>query len=399
MSPLLARRQLAATFSPEAKRPRLEERGLRTELEGLAAENLALRGQLDALLREARANEDKQRRFESLEHRLIAAGSILELVTLLLCDYKPAFGIDCVTLSLLDRELELSRLLKTQTEPELQALRLLPLGDELEALYGAAPRPWLGPFDAPRHAALFGTVQPRSVALLPLLRRGELIGSLHFGSLDPQRYDAEAGTQFLERLAAIVGVCLESVLNQERLKLAGLTDMLTGVYNRRYFEHRCQIEIAQARRHHHPLACLFLDVDFFKRINDSHGHARGDLVLRTVGLLIQAQLRAGDTVARWGGEEFVVLLPRAAAGAAREIAERIRLRIAAQQVPAAAGQMLAITASIGLAMLEEVDGSAAEATPPAVAERLVAAADAALYRAKQGGRNLVVGPGIGALVG
>jgi len=371
---------------------------VRTELEGLAAENLALRGQLDALLREARANEDKLRRFEGLEHRLIGAGSVVELVKLLLCDYKPAFGIDSVTLSLLDRELELSRLLKTQGEPELEALRLLPLGDELEALYGMTPRPWLGPFDARRHGDLFGAVRPRSVALLPLLRRGELIGSLHFGSLDAQRYDAQAGTQFLERLAAIVAVCLESVLNQERLKLAGLTDMLTGVHNRRYFEHRCQIEIAQARRHHHALACLFLDVDFFKRINDSHGHARGDLVLRTVGLLIQAQLRAGDTVARWGGEEFVVLLPRAAAAAARDIAERIRQRIAVQQVPAAAGQVLNITASIGLAMLEEVDGSAADATLPAVAERLVAAADAALYRAKQGGRNLVVGPGIGALI-
>ena len=79
----------------------------------------------------------------------------------------------------------------------------------------------------------------------------------------------------------------------------GLTDALTGVQNRRYFEHRCPVEISQARRYKHPLACMFLDIDKFKRINDTYGHQTGDDVLRGVASIIQAQLRSGDTIPLW----------------------------------------------------------------------------------------------------
>ncbi len=360
-------------------------------LADLQAENQALRQQLEGLLREARSNEDKMRRFEQLEHRLIAAGSLAELARLLLREYQPAFGLDAVSLTLLDRELELGRVLGpalSDADAGLQGLSLQASPAALQALYGETQAPRLGPYRAELHASLFGAQAPglASVALLPLSRRGQLIGSLHFGSRDPQRYEAQAGTKFLERLAAIAAVCLESVLAQERLKLAGLTDALTGVHNRRYFEHRCPIEIAQARRYRLPLACLFLDIDHFKQINDRHGHASGDGVLRMVGLMIQGQLRAGDTIARWGGEEFVLLLPRASAAAAHEIAERVRLRIAGQAFPATAGGELQATVSIGLAMLDEQDR---QTEPRRAAEALVATADRALYQAKSGGRNRV----------
>jgi two-component system cell cycle response regulator len=162
--------------------------------------------------------------------------------------------------------------------------------------------------------------------------------------------------------------------------------MLTGVHNRRYFEHRCLIEIAQARRYRHELACLFLDLDHFKRINDRHGHPAGDEVLRSIGHLIQSQLRLGDTIARFGGEEFVVLLPQAPAQAAREIAERIRASIAARALLLPSGEFIPATVSVGLAMLAA--DSAAE-DPQAQALRLVDAADQALYRAKSSGRNRV----------
>ncbi|MCU7370932.1 sensor domain-containing diguanylate cyclase [Paucibacter sp. O1-1] len=351
----------------------------------LAAENQALRQQLEDLLREARANEDKMRRFDQLEHRLIAAGSLGELLRLLLLEYRPVFGIEFVGLTLLDTQLEIRSILDAELHEDsaLPGLQLPPTLQALDAL-DLDQRPWLGAYDAILHGALFGAAPGiASVALLPLSRRGQLIGCLQFGSSDAARYNSGAGTKFLERLAAIASVCLESALNQERVKRAGLTDVLTGVHNRRYFEHRCQIEISQARRHSQALACLFLDIDHFKPVNDSHGHAAGDAVLRAVGLMIQGQLRAGDTVARWGGEEFVVLLPRTPAAAAREVAERIRQRIADQRLPVGGGIELAVTVSIGLAMLEL-------AGPPEAAP-LLQAADAALYRAKQGGRNQVVG--------
>jgi len=382
----------------------------------LQAENLALRRQLESLLREARNNEEKIRRFDQLEHRLIGARSMAELLSLLLNDYRQAFGIDAVSMVLLDRDDEACRMLDAERhrhegpagalgqEPApLDGLTLLPTIAPIAPLFqGLLHKPWLGPFDELRHRPLFGAPHMArsqslaSVALLPLARHGELIGSLHFGSSDPARYEQGAGTQLLERLCAIVSVCLDSALNQERLKLAGLTDMLTGVHNRRYFEHRCLIEIAQARRYRHELACLFLDLDHFKLINDRHGHPAGDEVLRSIGHLIQSQLRLGDTIARFGGEEFVVLLPQAPAQAAREIAERIRASIAARALLLPSGEFIPATVSVGLAMLAA--DSAAE-DPQAQALRLVDAADQALYRAKSGGRNRVeCGPVAAAVV-
>lgn len=347
----------------------------------LEEENRRLRQQLHSLLQEARSNEDKMRRFEQLEHRLIAAASLQQLLQVLLQDYRQVFALDEVSLALVDGERELARLL-AGVRP--QGLCLLPDAVALERLHAESRQPQLGPFDAARHGEFFSQ-RLASVALLPISRHGRLIASLHFGSLDAQRYTADAGTQLLQRLAGILGVCLESALNQERLKLAGLTDALTGVHNRRYFEHRCLVEIAQARRHRHPLACLFLDIDGFKAINDRHGHAAGDVVLRTVGQSILGQLRAGDTIARWGGEEFVALLPQAGQQQAREIAERIRGRIAAQAV-AATEQPIAVTISIGLSLLgHDIAGR----EPGQLAQGLLAAADQALYRAKREGRNRV----------
>lgn len=357
----------------------------------LQAENQALRQQLDAMLREARANEIKMQRFEQVEHRLISSRSMGELVRLLLDEYRNAFAIDAVSLILVDHDQEVSRILETERldDARMQALTLVPTSAPLKALYGDALRPSLGPYWAATHRHLFSHAKGHlaSVALLPLIRHGELIGSFHFGSSDPTRYERHAGTRFLERLVDLISVCLESALNQERLKQAGLTDALTGVHNRRYFEHRCQIEIAQARRYSHPLACMFLDIDHFKSINDGHGHGTGDEVLRTVGKLILGQLRSGDTIARYGGEEFVALLPRASGPQACEIAERIRAKIAATPMAALSGEALRVTISIGLSVLEAKPG---EAPQGPVAEHLVASADEALYEAKRRGRNQVV---------
>nr|WP_295082501.1 sensor domain-containing diguanylate cyclase [uncultured Roseateles sp.] len=367
----------------------------------LQAENQALKEQLQALLQEARRNEDKMRRFERLEHQLIAAESLQALLSLLLQAYAQAFAIDRVSLILVDKEREISRLLlanagsNAHLSATLPGLQLLPSALQLQALYGPHSKPLLGRFDPDTHAALLGgeaaSAGLGSVALLPLARHGQLIGGLHFGSLDPQRYDPTTGTQLLERLSLIVAVCLESAINQERLKLTGLTDVLTGVHNRRYFEHRCLVEIAQARRYRHPLACLFFDLDHFKSINDQHGHPVGDEVLRGVGHLVQGQLRAGDTIARYGGEEFVLLLPQTAEPFAREIAERIRASLAQQRFVAAGSasgqsQVLSVTASIGLAMLNN-DNAGVDAA--VLASELISDADQALYRAKQGGRNRV----------
>ena len=353
----------------------------------LQRDNAELRRQLDELLREARANEGKMRRFEKLEHRLIGARSFVELLHLLLGDYRREFGLEALGLTLVDREGEAAQVLGGELGDDglLQSLNLVHDAAALEALHGEARRPWLGPFDPQAHGHLFGARAGfiASVALLPLRRHDELIGSLHFGSADPQRYEPGTATDLLERLGGIVGVCLDNALNQERLKLAGLTDPLTGVHNRRYFDHRCQIEVAHARRHKHALACMFLDIDGFKRINDTYGHQLGDEVLRAVGHAIRDGLRTGDTIARYGGEEFIALLPQTSRTHVREVAERIRVAIAAR--PLAAG--VSATISIGLAMLP---GDADGRGTAELAAELVHQADNALYQAKHQGRNQVV---------
>jgi diguanylate cyclase (GGDEF)-like protein len=213
------------------------------------------------------------------------------------------------------------------------------------------------------------------------------------------RFSAGNSTDFLERLAALAAICLDNALVAERLKLVGLTDALTGVHNRRYFESRCLEEVKAAQRSGESLVCLLLDVDHFKRINDSHGHPAGDAVLRQIGQIIRGQLRGNDVVARYGGEEFVLLLPDTPLDGGIDTADRIRLAIAAAAMPVQGehGETLHVTVSLGVAQLL-VEGGNSEAANDVPARRpaaeesmklLVQRADQALYAAKQAGRNRV----------
>lgn len=170
-------------------------------------------------------------------------------------------------------------------------------------------------------------------------------------------------------------------LNADLERLA-MIDPLTGVANRRYFYQRAAIEIGAAHRRHSPLACLMLDIDFFKAVNDEHGHAAGDQVLKRVAEVCAAGIRPYDLLGRLGGEEFAVLLPDADPTTAGMIAERLRIAISAS--PALVdGICLVVTVSIGVGVLAPED---------AAIDPLLDRADRALYEAKNSGRDRVVGP-------
>jgi diguanylate cyclase (GGDEF)-like protein len=156
------------------------------------------------------------------------------------------------------------------------------------------------------------------------------------------------------------------------------TDALTGLYNARGFEARLSAEIARTTRYKTPLSLLLIDLDRLKEINDVHGHFAGQTALRDVAGAIRAELRASDVGARWGGDEFAVVAPNTATGAAWAMAERIRAAI----VNAATKRPL--TASIGITTLDDVD-----ADNDVTVETLMRSADAALYEAKRRGRNRV----------
>ena len=166
-----------------------------------------------------------------------------------------------------------------------------------------------------------------------------------------------------------------------QLQTLSITDALTGLANRRYLMTRLQEEVQRAQRHGTPLAVVMVDLDHFKQVNDTHGHAAGDRVLQNLGALLMDSVRATDLAARFGGEELTLVLPHTGTAGALQMAEVLRQKIA-EQAHAVEGATLRQTVSMGLAAWE------GEGTAP-TAESLLKRADDALYRAKQGGRNRV----------
>ena len=354
----------------------------------LYQENQLLRRQLKELLAQARKNEQKMQRLQAYELRLLGSASLHELVTRLIDGYRSFGGADLVTLAIIDPMYETQRVLRDQgaTDADLAPVIFLPNEDALNRVFGISVAPKLGVFNARLHPVLLPAPQraPQSVALLPLVRNNELIGSLNLGSYRKEHFAANAGTDFLERLAAIVAVSLENCINMERIKRIGLTDPLTSVNNRRFFDQRLQEEVARAHRHDVPLSCLLLDIDHFKNVNDTYGHPLGDRVLIDAAAIMRTQLRGSDLLARYGGEEFAALLTHTNGKDALDIAERIRSAIAEHEFLTAEKSSLRVTLSIGIATLQHAGSDLTSECA-----RLVASADQALYAAKHGGRNRV----------
>jgi diguanylate cyclase (GGDEF)-like protein len=172
-------------------------------------------------------------------------------------------------------------------------------------------------------------------------------------------------------------IALENALLHRMVERQALADGLTGLANRRACSDAVHSEAARADRLDTPLSVVLADLDGFKHVNDVYGHAVGDEVLRAFADVLRETLRESDVAGRWGGEEFLVLLPGADEDGAAHLAERVRAALSAREIPGA-GE-LRVTASFGVA----------EYTPPAGAEQLVAAADEALYRAKRAGKDRV----------
>ena len=182
----------------------------------------------------------------------------------------------------------------------------------------------------------------------------------------------------LEAMSADLAHPLDNALRHREAREAATRDFLTGAANRELLERMLDREVSLVRRHGGALALLMVDVDYFKQVNDRFGHATGDRSLVAVANCIAGCVRSSDTLFRYGGEEFCVLLPRTGARGAWRLAERVRKAVGALQVPAGI-ETIRLTASLGVASLASGDG----------AGDLLRKADAALYRSKQSGRNRV----------
>lgn len=169
---------------------------------------------------------------------------------------------------------------------------------------------------------------------------------------------------------------------ERRTATLALHDPLTGLYNVRYFYFRLSEEYANVGRTRSPLSLLIIDLDYFKKINDTYGHPAGDEVLKAIANSISRSRRVNETVARVGGEEFVLLLPNCPLVKAVQVAERVRNTIKEERIVLSDGIELKVTASIGVATTEDFT--------PGGEKKLYSCADSALYRAKRNGRDLTV---------
>jgi diguanylate cyclase (GGDEF)-like protein len=337
-----------------------------------------------------RDNERIWSGFRDIELSIIGAHSLRELVSLLIQGTSKAFSnVDCATIACVDPDYSLARMVEQEAAPDLPSGTFVSVTrSDLKGLFPDPPRPRLDRCNSKIQSLLF-PVYPEhlgSMALMPLVLRGHLIGSFNQASRHPMHYDPRTATDFLEHLAAIAALCIDNVINRERLKLDGLTDALTNIANRRFFERRLREELTRWRRRGGALICMLVDIDHFKQVNDKHGHQTGDRVLRQVSDMLGKDLRASDVLARYGGEEFVLLLPETSEKQGIAIAERLREMIARARFDGDAGDTFAVTVSIGLAMLDR----RSQDVPQNIADWLLREADAALYRAKQGGRNKLV---------
>jgi diguanylate cyclase (GGDEF)-like protein len=279
---------------------------------------------------------------------------------------------------------EEAELLIAQQHPVAQPV----VEDAKARLLEAIAREWKGPPLKQVRARSFQPKTPASgpeeIALggfvaVPILTGGRLTGLLGVGGRSVQRMSAE-DQALLEKMANQAHIVTENSRLVQRLKHLAGHDGLTELFNHRQTREQLQREFERVSRYAGSLSLLMIDIDHFKAVNDRHGHPAGDVVLREVARVVSEAVRAVDIVGRYGGEEFVAILPQTDVEEARLLAERLRKAVEALAVPVGSASVH-VTISTGIASYPapNVDTS----------DELIREADRALYRAKQDGRNRV----------
>ena len=238
-----------------------------------------------------------------------------------------------------------------------------------------------GPWSAGSMRAALGT-GPDAAAVAWVLRGREEISGVLVGIDDapaPRPPDAAGAGEALWRdVLEPIGLALARVRHLDRLQALAAIDDLTGLFNARHLQHTVERELSRLARTRRPLSLVFLDLDAFKRVNDRHGHLLGSLALVEVGHLLRACVRLTDTPVRYGGDEFVVVLPDTSRRDASGVARRIQQRVAAETFLSGRGVEVRLTVSVGVATLTRPTYAAAD---------LIRTADEAMYWVKRHGRN------------
>ena len=233
----------------------------------------------------------------------------------------------------------------------------------------------------PDRQPIYDSLPLHAVAEFPILNDNRCLGVLSLARHEPDyEFDFDQ-IQYGRLFANLTALVLNSAQLREALREQSIRDALTGLYNRRYMDEAIKQQISRVTRNLHPLGVIMLDIDHFKRINDTYGHALGDELLRQLGQFLKSHVRNEDIACRYGGEEFIVIMPDASLEATCERAEYFRQEAKKLRVQDNGQLLTGITLSLGVTVYPE-HGRTKEA--------VMRAADAALYRAKQEGRDRVV---------
>jgi len=332
---------------------------------------------IEIILQRLKENEEIHRKFHRLESKIISILNFKDFFEILLTEIKKIFHIPYVWLSVIE-ESDLAKLIAQINGSDIIHKRTNYIKkSDFDKFLGQLSSPVLINKDLEAYFAFFPNAKSspiRSLALAPVEIDGKIVGSLNQGDVDPTRFEPDMDTSALKQLMLKISLCLSNVTANEKITYFAYHDPLTELLNRRAFESALQREFSRSNRHSENLSVCFIDLDSFKPINDTYGHDTGDIALKYVAKALESISRKEDIVARFAGDEFVVILPETNSDKAESLMTRLQAHL--DRHPLRLSEtILNISLSYGVASTEDRELN----TP----ELLLKKADKNLYAVKE----------------
>ncbi len=310
-----------------------------------------------SVLQRLKDNEALLRKFYAVEKKILSILSFKDLFDVLLAEIKEQFNIPFVWLSFIKNSDTLA-LIDAMSGPDNTIQSDINVIEKsiFFALIGNQTEPVLANADLKPFYQLLPEGKSfliKSMAIAPITMDGETIGSLNQADASEARFQPDMDTFLLEQLAAKVSLCLSNVTAHEKLEFLAYHDPLTGLLNRRVMETVLKRESGRARRYEMPLSVVFMDLDYFKAVNDTYGHEVGDQLLVHLARNLEEKSRETDIVARFAGDEFVVILPETAGEQAHALMDRVKRHL--EETPLVYGDTsIPVSTSFGIASMDDV---------------------------------------------
>jgi diguanylate cyclase (GGDEF)-like protein len=271
-------------------------------------------------------NEEIAKKFFIVETKILSILNFSDLFDVLLSEIKENFNVSNVWISIIKKS-EFSKLIKSSGISETLKQHLNNINrNRFTELVGSSMKPILANANLEPYFKLFPQGKKydiSSIAVSPISLDGEVVGSLNMADISELRFQPDLNTDFLEQISVKVSLCLSNVVAHEKLKFFAYHDPLTGLLNRRVMEDVLKREFVRASRYNINLSIIFIDIDDFKSVNDTYGHDRGDDLLKHVAKQLMKMCRETDAVARYAGDEFVIILPETSPENAEDFMSRL----------------------------------------------------------------------------